>query len=185
MAKHRRRFRGITSLKLGFLPNMNRSVQVGDAAIGAAVGIVAAGGVKAALGKFAPSVLSMGGATGQKLMPLLTGVAAGAALYYGQKKSARGFGHAVGASLAGLALTVQAFMRGVNLFGYTFDEVTSVNLGGYNGFLVPDATDGRMAGFGGGHMGGFLVPDTTDQRLNELAAISMGADDDGIAALVG
>lgn len=178
----RRRFRGMTSLKLGFLPDMNRSVQVGDAAVGVVVGLAAGSGIKAGLNKFAPSVLAQAGALG-KLMPLATGVAAGAALYYAQKKSSRGYGHAVGSALAGLALTAREFLREYLPAGWSLDgygEVTRVNMGGYGGFLVPDNTDGRMAGFGG-----FLVPDTTDQRLNELAAVSMGADDDGIAALVG
>lgn len=177
----RRRYGSITSLKLGFLPNMNRSVQVGDVLVGGALGIAGSGVVEGLAGRFAPSVLAMTG----KFLPLATGVATGAALYYGQKKSARGFGHAIGAAAVGLALTARQFLSGFTVpgLGYTFSgmgAVTSVNLGGYGGFLVPDNSDGRMGGFGG-----FLVPDNTDARLAELGAVSMGADDDGIAALVG
>lgn len=173
-----RRFREVTSLKLGFLPNLNRSVSAQDVLIGGGVGLVAAQGVKAVVGKFAPSILAQAEGTLGKFMPLATGIAAGAALYYGQRKSARGFGHAIGAAAVGLALTVREFLAGVSIGGMTFSEVTSLRLGQnpYGGFLVPDNT---------GRMNGLLVADNTDARLNELAAMSMAPDDDGIASLVG
>lgn len=173
----RRRFRGITSVALGAFPALNRSVNVTDVGVGAVGGLVAAAGVKALVGKFAPGVLMQAEGIAGKAMPLVTGFAAAAALYYGQKKSDRGFGHAVGAVVAGLTLTAIDFLRGQNFLGLQFGNVTSVRLGQYGGLLVPDSTDGRM--------GGLLVADTTDARLNELAAMSMGGDDDGIAALVG
>src|SRR3990167_8180279 len=101
-----RRYGSVTSLKLGFLPNMNRSVQVGDVLVGGALGIAGSGVVEGLAGKFAPSVLGMVG----KFLPLATGVATGAALYYGQKKSNRGMGHAIGAGAVGLALTLRQFL---------------------------------------------------------------------------
>ncbi len=172
-----RRYSGITRVALGAFPQLNRSANVGDVAVGVGLGIVGSAGVKAVLGKFAPGVLASAEGMAGKATPLLTGLAAGAALYYGQKKSSRGFGHAVGAVAAGLTLTVVEFLRGQSFFGLNFSEVTAVNLGGYRGLLVPDHTDARM--------NGLLVADNTDSRLNELAAMSMGADDDGIASLVG
>jgi len=175
---HRRRhsFRGITSVALGAFPDLNKSVTVMDVGVGVIGGLVAAAGVRAALAKFAPSILAQADGALGKAMPFATGVAAGAALYYAEKKSSRGYGHAVGAAMAGLALTAMDFLRGQHLFGMTFNEVTRVQLGQYGGLLVQDGTD---------RLNGLLVADSTDSRLNELGAMSMGGDDDGIAALVG
>jgi hypothetical protein len=180
MARRRRRYGSVTEVSLGaFMPDLKANVAIGDVAVGVGAGLVAAQGVKALVAKFAPSLLAQAEGMLGKAMPFATGIAAGAALYYAQKKSDRGYGHAVGAAMAGLAISVSDFLRGQNFLGMTFQEVTQVQLGRYGnyaGLLVPDHTDGRM--------NGLLVRDNTDARLNELAAMSMGDDDDGIAALV-
>lgn len=182
MARRRRSFRGITEVALGAFPDLNRSVTVMDVAVGAGAGYAASQIVRGALAKFAPSVAAQAEGMLGKFMPLASGLATGAIAYYAQGKSGRAYGHAVGAAIAGLVGTVKEFVAGQNLFGFPLSgwgEVTEVRLGGmnnYRGLLVPDHSD---------HLGGLLVTDNTENRLNELGAMSMGDDDDGIAALVG
>lgn len=177
MARRRRRsYRGITSLNLGNLPvGLDDSVQVKDVLMGVAVGLVGAAGVKAVLNKFAPTIYAKVSGIAGPAIPLVTGIAAGAVLYYAQKGSGRARGHAVGAAMAGLAVTLMAYLPKLNIPGLDFNEVVALNLsgmGGYNGLLVNDSSDFQ----------GLLVSDNSDS-LNELAAMSMGDDHDGLASL--
>jgi hypothetical protein len=175
MARRRRSYRGITSLNLGALPvGLDDSVQVKDVIMGVAVGLVGAAGVKAALNKFAPGIMTKIRDMAGPAIPLITGVAAGAALYYVQKGSSRARGHAVGAAMAGLAVTLMSYLPKLNIPGLDFNEVVSLNLsglGGYNGLLVNDSSD----------FNGLLVSDNSDS-LNELAAMSMDEDGGGLYA---
>lgn len=190
MARHKRRRRyggpivtipGLSGLpKLPGLGFLNKNVSVGDAAVGVGVGLVGSAALKSVVKRFAPpSTVAMLG----KAAPAVFGVAAGAILYFAEKKSARGAGHAVGATLAGLALTVWEFAK-TQFAGSSyldFNEVTQVNFGRYYGnpnpygLLIQDNV--------GPGVNGLLVADHTD-ALNDLARVSMAPDDDGIASLM-
>ncbi len=179
MARRRRSFRGITSLNLGNFPvSMSDSVNVGDVLMGVGVGLVGAAGVKAVLNKFAPALYAKVRDMAGPAIPLITGISAGAVLYYAQKGSSRARGHAVGAAMAGLAITLMSYLPKLNLPGLDFSDVVALNLGGlggYNGLLVADNSDSNA-------YHGLIVADTSDS-LNELAAMSMGDDDDGLMSL--
>lgn len=188
MARRRRsrRYHGITSVNLGFVPglDLNRSASGMDVLMGAAAGFVGAQVVKAVAQKFLPAgikdMLFKEGSVLSKLSPLIVSSAAGAILFYAQKRSARGYGHLVGAAAVGVALTAREFLKGMSVAGITFDEVVGVNLGGYSGLLVQDSTG--MNGYG--NYSGLLVQDSTGQSLNELGSLSMGGDDDGLYSLM-
>jgi len=178
-----RRFHGITSLNLSAFPvSLDDSVTVMDVLIGAAVGLLGAGAVKGGFKKFAPDMYNKVAGVVGPAIPILTGGISAALLYYAQKGSARARGHAVGAALAGVTLTLQAAFAKMNIPMLDFNEVVSLNLsgmGGYNGLLVSDTSD-ALNGFNG------LIVDDKSDSLNELAAYSMGEeDDDGLASLAG
>lgn len=178
MARRRRRYHGITSLNLGALPvGLDDSVKVGDLLMGIGVGLVGAAAVKAALNKFAPALYAQVRDMAGAAIPAVTGLAAGAVLYYAQRNSspARAKAHAVGAFAAGTAVTLMAYLPKLSgvVPGLDFSDVVALNLGGYNGLLVADNSD---------QFNGLLVADNSDS-LNELAAYSMGDDNDGLAAL--
>jgi len=111
-------------------------------------------------------------------MPALTSVATGAALYYGQGRSARARGHMVGAlaSAAGQAAPEVKKMLG-------FSDVVSLPLGygyGYGGMLVDEATPAIGPGAYSGY--GSLIVDEpmrsmSDMNLSQLAALSMADGD--------
>lgn len=175
----RRSYRGITSLTLGALPiSLNDSVRFGDLLMGVGVGLVGAAAVKAALNKFAPALYAQVRDMAGAAIPAVTGLAAGAVLYYAQRNSnsTRAKAHAIGAITAGAAVTLMAYLPKLSgvVPGLDFSDVVALNLGGYNGLLVADNSD---------QFNGLLVADQSDS-LNELAAYSMGdSDDDGLAAL--
>lgn len=170
----RRHYRGITSLNLGNFPiSFTDSVSVGDVLMGVGVGLVGAAGVKAVLNKFAPALYQKVKDMVGPAIPLLTGISAAAVLYYAQKGNSRARGHAVGAVTAGLAITLMSYLPKLQLPGLDFSDVVSLNLGGYNGLLVADNSD----------FNGLIVADNSDS-LNELAAMSMGDDNDGLMSLV-
>lgn len=187
--RHRRHYRGITSVNLGALPGLDmldKSANGMDVLIGAAVGFVGGQVVSGLAMKYLPeSVTSMlVGSDGKpsiisKILPLVVSGAAGAILYYAQKKSSRGYGHLVGSLAVGAAFTVREFLKDQTIAGITFSEVVGVNLGGYSGLLVADNTG--MNGFAG-----LLVDDNTGTKasLNQLGALSMGGDDDGLYSLM-
>jgi len=184
MARRRRRsYRGITSVSLGRLPIVNNTVKGTDVLVGAAVGPLVGALLSGLEKKFA------GGAISSKLpkevpASALFGVATAAALYYGQKKSSMGAGHAIGALAVSLAPIVTGFVRpmlekSAGEF-FNFSDVVSVQLSGvgnYRGLLVSDNSD---------RFNGLLVQDNSDRALAGLAAMSMGDhDDDGMSALMG
>lgn len=195
--KHRRRGRrygGITSVSLGAITDIfSASVGVQDVLVGVAAGFIGANLVQIGAKKVIPlETYAKLQSTVGPLMPVLSAAGAAAALYMLQKNSAprRAEGHAAGALAAGVTLAVAAYLKGKTVGGITFDEVTSVNLGGgygggygyrgynYGGLLVGDTTDG-LSGYGG-----LLVGDTTDGSMAGLAMSAMGDDDDGLGALM-
>jgi hypothetical protein len=102
MARRRRRsYRGITSVSLGRLPIVNNTVKGTDVLVGAAVGPLVGALLSGLEKKFAPGKEGKGVITEnlpKEIPPVaLFGIATAAALYYGQKKSSMGAGHAIGA----------------------------------------------------------------------------------------
>lgn len=199
MARRRRRhrrYRGLGDLVqipgLSDLPFVNRSVNSTDVLVGGAVGFVASKAVEGAAAKFGGATwVSMAGSVG-KFMPLLSSGAAAAALWYAQKKNARGTGHAVGALAAGVAMTAANLLRGQTFFGISFNEVVAVDLGSYRGLLVNDSMGGMIVrdgynlqnGYNVPGYNGMLVRDNSDQRaMSDLARLSMSEDYDGLADL--
>lgn len=185
----RRRFNGMVSLNA--LPLVDDSAKVMDVAVGAAVGLVVSGAVKVALQKIMPAQYEQLRSTAGKFVPALTGFAAAAGLYYLQQGSnkSRAIGHAAGAAVAGIALTTQKILEETKPLGLNFAETTAINLNelysrrGMGSFIVGDKSDGITPG-----MAGFIVGDRTDgtnNSLAELAAYSMGDDQDGVDMLAG
>lgn len=188
MARHRRRskrYGSAVEVSLGSLPFMNDSVNVMDVLIGVGAALVGSALAKGVFKKVAPAAYMQVATTVGAAMPIVTGGVVAAGLYYGQGKSSRARGHAVGAAMAGLALggwdLLKAQLGAVSPY-LDFSEVVSVNMGGfhglgnYGGVLINDQSD-RVNGYSG-----VLIADKSD-GLNELAAMSMAPDDDGLAAL--
>lgn len=175
MARHHRRYGGIVSF--GNLPLVNDSVKGMDVLVGAGVGFIASTLVKAALQKVLPGdAYAKLTTTVGKLLPLLTGISAGAALYYAQKKSARGAGHAIGAIALGVGMTVSQYLSGQTIAGVKFEAApVALDLSGYGGLLVDDNS--------GPAMNGLIVSDHSDQ-LNQLGAMSLGEDGGDYADVV-
>jgi hypothetical protein len=186
MAKHKQ-YRGITSISLGAMPvELNDSVKVMDVLVGAAVGVIGSGALRALLNKFAGETYQSVKGTLGPALPLLTGLGTGLVLYYAQKNMAvgRAKGHLVGAVGAGVAATVMSYLPKIGEmlpkeWALDFSDVVSLNLGGlgryadYSGLLVSDQSD----------FNGLLVADKSDD-LNQLAAYAMGdEDDDGLMSL--
>lgn len=181
--KHRRRYGSVVSVGLGRLPILNSSVSFKDAAIGVGLGLVGSALLKGLVKKFAPSAYaSAAGAVGQ-FMPAVAGIGAGAILYYAQKKTHSATGQAAGAVLAGLALSLWDFAKNnlATMGGgmLDFSGTVGVNLGRY-GMVINDKSDNDQGIQG---YNGLLIADHSDS-LAELANISMGADNDGIAELM-
>ena len=200
MARHRRHRRSrrygsvVTIPGLSAIPIINDDVRVSDVAVGIGVGVFGAallkGVLKKALYDAAKPTDNMwtkfNDAVGA-FVPAVLGVGAGAALYYGQKKSKRGAGHAAGAALAGVALSLKSWAAQQDFAKaksdgsqplLDFSEVTQLNLGNYRGLLVQDHSDG-LSGYNG-----LLVQDRSD-GLSGLASLSMGDDDTGVESLAG
>ncbi len=184
MSRRRRskRYGSAVEVSLGGLPFMDDSVRVMDVLIGVGAALLGSAVVKGIFKKVAPAMYLQVASTVGAAMPIVVGGIVSAGLYYGEGKSNRATGHAVGAALAGVALggwdLLKANLGSVSPY-LDFSEVVSVNmgrLGDYNGVLINDQSD-RMNGYNG-----VLIADKSD-GLNELAAMSMGADDDGLAAL--
>lgn len=158
MARHRRSYRGLGSLVkfpgLGFLPKIPASVKPVDVGVGIGLGFVGGYALKKGLEMANVSVPAIVPA------PLLGAAASALVLYYAQKKSARGAGHAVGALLGGLTIWVAEKLTGPGgpLAGYTrlpagygaaiFDNP---RLSGFNGpiFDNPSLNMARLAGLQG------------------------------------
>jgi hypothetical protein len=170
------------------IPLLGESVDSTDVLLGMGAGLIASAAVKAALKNFAPQVYAQIASTAGMFLPALTGAAGAAAVYFGGTKLLKMSPHkasglAVGAVAVGGALSLWDFAR-ANLSGVAsgmldFSGTVGVNLG-HNpyGMLIDDS-----AGQGVNGMGGLIVADHSD-GLAELAAISMGPDDDGIDALL-
>lgn len=184
--RKRRRFGGTVGVNLGNLPLVGESVNTTDVLMGMGAGILASAAAKAALKRFAPSVYNQIASTAGAFMPTLVGAAGAAAVYYGGRQffgmsDHKAKGLAVGAVAVGGALSLWDFAR-ANLASATgglldFSGTVGVNLGGYN-MLIDDS-----AGQGVNGMNGLIIADHSD-GLAELAAISMGPDDDGINELL-
>lgn len=188
MARHRRRRRygGTVGVNLGQFPLLGESVNATDVLMGMGAGLLASAAVKAAIKRFAPQVYGQIASTAGMWFPAVAGAAGAAAVYFGGTKlfrvsQHRASGLALGAVAVGGALSLWDFAR-ANLAGVgggllDFSGTVGVNLGQY-GMLIDDS-----AGQGVNGMGGLIVADHSD-GLAELAAISMGPDDDGIDALL-
>lgn len=192
MARHRRRRYGsVVSVGLGNFPGaemLKGSVRIQDVLIGAGVGVVASALLKGALNQFGGATYAGIKTTVGPALPALSGLAAGAALYFLQKKSESAKGMAAGALASGLAETVSRFAAQATAGNAMFDfsGTVGVNLGHYGrvgrmGMVINDRSD-NDAGIHG--MNGLLIADHSDS-LAELANVSMGPDNDGIAELVG
>lgn len=187
MARRRRRRYGSTvGVNLGRLPLMGESVNTTDVLMGVGAGILASAAVKAAVKRFVPQVYAQIASTAGAAMPLLVGAAGAAAVYFGGTKllkmnSYKAKGIAAGSALVGAALAAWDFARAnLSTVGgglLDFSGTVGVNLGGYN-MLIEDS-----AGQGVNGMNGLIVADHSD-GLAELAAVSMGPDDDGIDQLL-
>ncbi len=186
MAKRRRRFGGTVGVNLGNLPLVGESVNTTDVLMGMGAGIIASAAVKAAVKRFAPGVYAQVAGTAGAFLPTVVGAAGAAAVYFGGRKflgmsDHKAKGLAVGAVAVGGALSLWDFAR-ANLSSVgggllDFSGTVGVNLGGY-GMLIDDS-----AGQGVNGMNGLIVADHSD-GLAELAAVSMGPDDDGINELL-
>lgn len=163
-----RRYR---SLSLGALPLVGERVSGTDVALGALVGVVGALGIKAVAKKVVPpETWAKIEATLGRGLPLAGGVSVAAILFYAQKgmDKDRATGHAVGAALAGLAISAAQFIRGKEFLGLTFDAPpVQLSLSDYNGLLVDNANRS---------MNGLIVDNNA--ALGRLGAISMGGDDE-------
>lgn len=186
MAKRhrRRRYGGTVGVNLGRLPLLGESVNTTDVAIGIGAGILASAAVKAAVKRFAPGVYAQVAATAGAAMPVLVGAAGAAALYFGGTKllkmnSYKAKGLAAGSALVGAALAAWDFARAnLSTVGgglLDFSGTVGVNLG----MLIDDSAGQHVNG-----MNGLIIADHSD-NLAELAAVSMGPDDDGIDQLLG
>lgn len=178
MSRRRSRLGGIVSF--GELPLVNESVKGLDVLMGAGVGFVGSALVKVALQKVLPAdTYAKIASTVGKFLPLLTGISAGAVLYYVQKNSnkSRAAGHAIGAAALGLGLTVAELLKGTEVMGMKpFDAApVSLDLSGYGGLLVDDSSQGQMNG---------LIVDDHSSQLNQLGAMSMGEDGGDYADVV-
>ena len=170
MARRRRsrRFGGIVSL--GELPLVNENVKALDVFMGVAAGFVGSAVVKAALQKLLPAdtYVKLASTVG-KFLPLVTGISAGAILYYAQKgmNRSRAVGHATGAVAIGLGMTVAELLRGQSIAGVTFSAApVALDLSDYGGLLVDDTSRG---------MNGLIVADKSDQ-LSDLGVHALGED---------
>lgn len=172
MARRRRSYSGM--VQLGAI-SLEDNVKVVDVLVGGAVGLVGSGLLKMAIAKVAPTAWDKAKTMLGQFLPAVTGVGAGAALYLAQKDSApgRATGHAVGAAMAGVALSIQKVLETQRPFGIDFGEAVEVNMG-----MLVNNPNPQL---------GMLVENPINQpMLNELAALSMGDhDDDGFAALAG
>ncbi len=140
---------------------LNSQVKGQDVLIGAAAGLAGIYGIKwltkqpFLAGKL-PSFLS-------KFYPLLGGAGAGLALYMGQKRSARGLGHLVGAAAIGAAVNVAA----VALSSYgPLSEVVDVRLDG----LITDDGFRALPAYHG-------IVDDTYSDLDQLSSLAAIEDD--------
>ncbi len=133
-----------------------------DIAVGALAGMAGALGVKWVANKFLAGKLPP---IVMKYFPLVGTSIAAAGLYFGQKKSYRAKGHAIGAITAGIAVTGWDVLRAQFP---ALAEVVSYNYSNY-GLLQNDYAPS---------INGLIVDDTSGPRLNELAAMSMGGDDE-------
>lgn len=187
--RRRRRFGSTVGVNLGRLPLVGESVNTTDVLMGMAAGTVASAAVKAAFKRFAPSIYTQVAGTAGALMPAVVGGAAAAAIYFGGRKflgmsDYKAKGLAAGAVAVGGALSLWDFAR-ANLATVgggllDFSGTVGVNLGGYGpyGMLIEDSAGQGVNGYGG-----MIVADHSD-GLAELAAVSMGPDDDGINELM-
>lgn len=204
--RHRRsrRYGSVVTIPgLSAIPIINDNVKVSDVAVGIAVGVFGSALLKGVLKKALndpakpDNMWTKFNSTVGAFVPAVLGISAGAALYYAQKKNQRGAGHAAGAALAGIALSLKSWASAQSFSQpdaagaaplFDFSEVTQLNLGhyrgmgNYRGLLVQDNSDG-LSGYNQ-NMGGLLVQDNSD-GLSGLASLSMGDDEMGVEALAG
>lgn len=167
-------FRGFSS----FNSALSATYKGQDLLVGAAAGLVGTLGFKWAANQFMagklPSVVTDN-------FPIFGAAATAAALYFGEKKSARGAAHALGAIMAGGAVAGWSALKAKFP---ALADVVSFRYDAYNqgyGILQNDYQPmPTMAGYNG------LLVDNTTRTLNHLAGLSMSdADDDGAASLLG
>lgn len=127
MARRRRHMRGLGDLA----GVVDSSVKGTDVLVGAVAGLAGVAAAKYAMTKLTPLLaqqsITLPDIVGD-LVPAVGATAAGVALYMGQKKSARGAGHLVGAISGGLAITTAGLAAKYGVPG--FSGVVSVNLSG-------------------------------------------------------
>jgi hypothetical protein len=163
-------YRGLMRASFGALSIPNTAVQTHSVLVGALVGAAGALGIRWLWNNYAPASLKTGAAVPgswqsylDDALPVLGGLGLGAALYYGQKKSAMGFAHAVGAATAGLGMAVLNI--GQNFLPAAFSGVVAVNLNGYRGIVVPDKSRGALKGIVTSSQGGSRPWDNQQPRL--------------------
>jgi hypothetical protein len=194
MASHKRKKRrsnnslgSAVEVSLGGLPFMGDSFRFADIVVGIGMGVVGSALVKGLFKKFMPpATYAKIASTVGKGMPLLAGAVVATGLSMAGKKGIGGAGmqgYAAGAAITGAVLSgwdlAKDKLATMAPEYFDYNEVVSVNMGGYGnygGVLINDRSDGL------GGYGGVLIADKSD-GLNELAAMSMAPDDDGLAAL--
>lgn len=170
-------FRGFSSASAA----LNSSYKGMDLLVGAGAGLVGTLGVKWAANKFLAGKLP---AVVMSYFPVFGAAAVAAALYFGEKKSARGAAHAIGALTAGLSVSGWAMLQ------QQFPSLASVVAFQYDGYGRPYGNYGILQNDYAPAMGrgyqGLLVDDTSSRNLSDLANLSMSdSDGDDASALLG
>ncbi len=132
-----------------------------DVAIGAAIGVAGIAAIKFVVNKYLADKMP---ALAMRALPALSGAVTGAALYYGQKRSAKAKSHALGAALAGLAINVWDEVRAAVP---DLADLVSVRLNSYRGMLIDDR---------GGYNG--MLIDDSSSNLHDVQAINMEPDEE-------
>ena len=186
--KHINGFGSAVEVSLGGLPFMGDSFRFADIVVGVAMGVVGSALVKGLFKRYMPpATYAKLSSTVGKGMPALAGAVVATGLSVAGKKWGKDptamQGYAAGAAITGLVLSgwdlAKDKLASTMPEYFDYNEVVSVNMGGYGnygGVLINDRSDGL------GGYGGVLIADKSD-GLNELAAMSMAPDDDGLAAL--
>lgn len=143
-----------------------RALPTRDFAVGALGGLLGQGGVKYVLDKV--GVLATLPPLVQRFMPLLSGVATGAVMYYADRtvfKKGRGMAYATGAITAGAV--IQAWQELQAQYPDTFNDY--VYLPNYNGMglLVDKSYNGTLV-------------DTSGPNMARLSAMHDEGDEEGI-----
>lgn len=177
----RRHYRGLVSIPgFGFVTKaLSGSVNTKDLFIGGGLGLAGTLGVRWAVDRFVvPRIsdprISM---LVSRLMPLIGTAATGAALYYGQKKTAKAKAQLVGAVAAGAAVVTWDFLRdkfasitellNTQQKAATAGLVSIPGLSAWNGIIVDNPRR---------NYGGIIVDNPDRARLEALTAYSQAMD---------